>query len=156
MKKYSILLIVLVSSFCFVIAQTKKTLKSENPFLEKVLSSNIYFFDKQVKIEALEWNAHPTFKGVSLKHLISGKDTENQLSCHIVKVEPNCILDIHQHDGKVEIHEVIGGSGTMFLGKKEINYTVGQVCVIPANTPHKVVAGKDGLYLFAKFTPALQ
>ena len=156
MKRYYILLIVLLSTYCSVMAQSKETPKNENLFLEKVLSANIYFSDKQVKIEALVWNAHPTYKGVYLKHLILGKDTENQLSCHIVKVEPNCILDTHLHDGKIEIHEVVSGSGTMFLDKKEINYTVGQICVIPANTPHKVVAGKDGLYLFAKFTPALQ
>ena len=146
----------MLSTYCSVMAQSKETPKNENLFLEKVLSANIYFSDKQVKIETLLWNAHPTYKGVYLKHLILGKDTENQLSCHIVKVEPNCILDTHQHDGKIEIHEVVGGSGTMFLDKKEINYSVGQICVIPANTPHKVVAGKDGLYLFAKFTPALQ
>ena len=156
MKRYCILLIVLASTYCSVMAQTKETPKNENLFLEKVLSANIYFSDKQVKIDALAWNAHTTFKGVYLKHLILGEDSGNQLSCHIVKVEPNCILDTHQHEGKIEIHEVIGGNGTMFLDKKEINYTVGQICVIPANTPHKVVAGKDGLYLFAKFTPALQ
>ena len=136
--------------------QTKEAPKSENLFLEKVFSANIYYFDKQDKIDALVWNAHPTFKGVYLKHLILGKETKNQLSCHIVKVEPNYILDTHQHDGKIEIHEVIGGNGTMFLDKKEINYTVGQICVIPENMTHKVVAGKEGLYLFAKFTPALQ
>ena len=156
MKRYYILLIALASTYCSVMAQTKDSPKSENLFLEKLLSANIHFSDKQVKIDALAWNAHPTYKGVYLKHLILGKDAENQLSCHIVKVEPNCILDTHQHDGKIEIHEVVNGTGTMFLDKKEIIYSVGQVCVIPANTPHKVVAGKDGLYLFAKFTPALQ
>ena len=60
-------------------AQSKETLKSENLFLEKVLSANIYFSDKQIEIDALAWNAHPTYKGVYLKHLILGKDTENQL-----------------------------------------------------------------------------
>ena len=164
MKKLIILAIAIVSSYCSVMAQNKESSAAqsresatkENAFLEKVLSGNIYFIDKQAKINTLTWNPHPTYKGVYLKHLIIGENTGNQLSCHIVKVEPNCILDTHQHDGKIEIHEVIDGSGQMFLDKQEIGYTVGQICVIPANTPHKVIAGKDGLILFAKFTPALQ
>jgi len=152
MKKLVILFLAITSSYCFVSAQSEI---NENLFLEKVLSGNIYFADKQVVINNLIWNPHPTYKGVYLKHLIAGDDTENQLSYHIVKVDPNCVLETHLHDGKIEIHEVVAGGGTMFLDKKEINYTVGQICVIPANMQHSVIAGKDGLILFAKFTPAL-
>ena len=156
MKRLTILIFAIVSSYGNVSAQNAESAKNENLFLEKVLSGNVYFADKQEAIDNLVWNPHPTYKGVYLKHLILGKDTENQLSCHIVKVEPDCILDTHLHDGKIEIHEVVDGSGIMFLDSKEIAYSVGQICVIPANTPHKVIAGKDGLILFAKFTPALQ
>ena len=156
MKKLTILIFALVSLYCTVSAQSSESTKNENFFLEKILSGNVYFADKQDIINNLTWNPHPTYKGVYLKHLILGKDTENHISCHIVKVEPNCVLDIHQHDVKIEIHEVVDGSGKMFLDKKELTYAVGQIFVIPANTPHKVVAGKDGLILFAKFTPALQ
>lgn len=161
MKKFFFLALAIVSFHCSIVAQSKESVstqseKNKNVFLEKVLSGNVYFSDKQATISDLAWNPHPTYKGVYLKHLILGKDAENQISCHIVKVEPNCILDTHQHDGKIEIHEVVDGSGKMFLDKKEINYIVGQICVIPANTPHKVIAGKEGLILFAKFTPALQ
>ena len=154
MKKVAFLLFVMASSYnsCMV-AQSKEP--AETDFLKKVLSEKIYFADKQVNIDALAWNPHASFKGVYLKHLITGQDTGSKLSCHIVKVEPNCILDTHMHDGKIEIHEVISGSGVMYLDGKEFSYSVGQMCVIPANTLHKVVAGKDGLYLFAKFTPAL-
>jgi quercetin dioxygenase-like cupin family protein len=149
MKKIVLLAFMLVSSHCYVMAQSK------TDFLTKVLSEQVYFADKQIDIDTLAWNPHPTFKGVYLKHLVTGNDTGNRLSCHIVKIEPNCILDTHLHDGKMEIHEVVGGSGTMYLDGKNISYTVGRICVIPANTLHKVIAGKDGLYLFAKFTPAL-
>jgi quercetin dioxygenase-like cupin family protein len=57
-----------------------------------------------------QWNAHPAFKGVYLKHLITGTETNGQFSAHIVKVEPGCILDTHIHAGKTEIHEVIVGT----------------------------------------------
>ncbi|MBK5721818.1 cupin domain-containing protein [Dysgonomonas sp. Marseille-P4677] len=156
MKRFAVLLIIVTMSFCSVIAQNKEVVKEDHIFLEAVLSGKIHFIDKQIEIDSLVWNTHPTFKGVYLKHLIIGKDTQNKLSCHIVKVEPNCMLDTHLHDGIIEIHEVIEGNGTMYLDGKEINYSKGSICVIPANTLHKVVAGKNGLYLFAKFTSALQ
>jgi len=158
MKRSIIFLIAIVSSCCSVMAQSNNRPADEDrtSFITKVLAEDVCFIDRQVAIESLPWNPHPTYKGVSLKHLIVGKDTGNQLSCHIVRVEPDCILETHQHDGKIEIHEVVDGDGIMYLDDKEINYSVGQVCVIPANTLHKVVAGKNGLYLFAKFTPALQ
>ena len=153
MKKLVILVLAIMSSYCFASAQSDN---NENFFLEKVLSGNVNFADRQTTIDDLVWNAHPTYQGVYLKHLILGNNTGNQLSYHIVKIEPNCILDTHLHDGKIEIHEVVAGNGTMILDGNEITYTVGQICVIPANMLHSVIAGKDGLILFAKFTPALQ
>ncbi|MDR2038450.1 MAG: AraC family ligand binding domain-containing protein [Bacteroidales bacterium] len=155
MKKGMFLLLMVVSLGIFVMAQGKDAIKDEKTFLEKVLSGKVYFKEKHVEVTALAWNPHPTFKGVYLKNLVTGKDTGDQLSCHIVKIEPNYVLDTHLHDGKIEIHEVVGGNGIMYLEDEKIHYSVGRTCVIPANTLHKVVAGKDGLYLLAKFTPAL-
>ncbi|MDR2920532.1 MAG: AraC family ligand binding domain-containing protein [Tannerella sp.] len=156
MKKLTFLLLsILISSYSLVKSQSIESVNDETTFLEKVLSEKVYFIDRQVDIDTLIWNPHPAFKGVFLKHLVTGKDTDNALSCHIVKIESNCILDTHLHDGKIEIHEVISGSGMISLDNKEISYSTGRICIIPANTLHKVVAGKDGLYLFAKFTPAL-
>ena len=155
MKRFTILLLIIASSYCSATAQDKKSVENESAYLKKVLSERIYLMDKQIDIDTLKWNPHPTFKGVYLKHLITGKETDGKLSCHIVKIDPGCILDTHMHDGKIELHEVAGGSGTMYLDKQEIGYSTGRICLIPANMQHKVVAGKDGLYLFAKFTPAL-
>lgn len=155
MKRLTILLLIFASSYCSATAQDKKATESESAYLKNVLSERIFLMDKQIDIDTLKWNPHPTFKGVYLKHLITGNETDGKLSCHIVKIEPNCILDTHIHDGKIELHEVAGGSGTMYLDKQEFSYSTGRICLIPANMQHKVVAGKDGLYLFAKFTPAL-
>lgn len=129
--------------------------KKEEKLVELFLSGKVFYHDKQVDINSLNWNPHPTFKGVALKHIIEGNYTGNQLSCHIVRVDAGCVLDTHIHKGKFEIHEVVSGDGTCILDGKEIKYVEGTLCVIPADTPHKVVAGKNGLYLFAKFTPAL-
>lgn len=156
MKRLVILFLAIVSSYCTVMSQDNSSSESEVAFLRKVLSERIYFVNKQINIDTLAWNPHPKFQGVYLKHLILGEETNNRLSCHIVKIEPYCMLDTHSHEGKIEIHEVVGGSGKFYLDGKEIDYSTGKISVIPANTPHKVVAGKDGLFLFAKFTFALQ
>jgi quercetin dioxygenase-like cupin family protein len=101
------------------------------------------------------WNAHPSFKGVYLKHLVTGAETGGQLSCHLVRIDPGCAIEDHLHDGKLEIHEVIGGSGECMIEQKAVPYTAGQLAVIPANLTHRVVASGEGLELFAKFAPAL-
>ena len=154
MKKVLISLLSFFSCFA-VMAQQKEMLELEDAFLSSMLTGIVFSSDKEQKISDLPWNPHASFKGVSLKHLIVGKDTDNKLSCHIVKIEPGGILDTHMHDGKIEIHEVVAGSGKMYLNGKEIDYRKGQICIIPANCPHKVVAGEKGMYILAKFTPSL-
>jgi quercetin dioxygenase-like cupin family protein len=129
---------------------------ADSSLVVNFLKGKVFLINGEQNVQDLPWNPHPSFKGVALKHLLLGKDSENQVSCHIVRIEPGCMLDTHVHNGKAEIHEVVAGSGTMYLDGKEIEYSVGKLCLIPANTKHKVVAGKNGMYLFAKFLPALQ
>lgn len=108
-----------------------------------------------LKAQDSNFNPHPKFKGVSLKHLVTGSMTNNQISCHLVKVEPFCILDTHLHETNLEIHEVVAGDAICYIGKNKVNYASGIIGVIPANVSHKVEAGADGIYILAKFTPAL-
>lgn len=108
-----------------------------------------------IKSDSIDFIPHKAFKGVSLKHLVKGEETNNQLSCHLVKVEPFCTLETHVHNNNLEIHEVIYGEGECQIADNQVNYKVGTVGVIPSNTQHKVTAGKDGLYILAKFSPAL-
>ncbi|WP_088186123.1 cupin domain-containing protein [Desulfosporosinus sp. FKA] len=108
-----------------------------------------------VKTETIEWNEHNLFKGVYLKHLIKGIDTNGTLSCHLVKVNPGCSIDTHIHNGKLEVHEIIEGSGVCIIGEKTIDYYAGIISLIPADIPHKVTAGSEEIYILAKFSPAL-
>jgi quercetin dioxygenase-like cupin family protein len=108
-----------------------------------------------MKSEDKNFNPHPKFKGVYLKNLVTGDMTNNKISCVLVKVEPFCTLDTHVHENNLEIHEVISGDATCYIGENKINYNVGTVGVIPVNVSHKVEAGANGIYILAKFTPAL-
>ena len=42
-----------------------------------------------------------------------------------------------------------------YLENNKYEYAQGTITIIPAGSSHKVVAGEDGLYILAKFTPAL-
>jgi quercetin dioxygenase-like cupin family protein len=100
------------------------------------------------------WNAHPTFKGVYLKHLVTGKDTNGKFSCHLVKVEAGYEIGLHTHEGKWELHEVLEGSGECIIAGKKIPYHPEITAIIPENIEHRVKADQE-LYLLAKFIPAL-
>jgi quercetin dioxygenase-like cupin family protein len=104
---------------------------------------------------AIPWNAHPAFPGVSLKLLVAGADTGGAVSCHLVRVEPGMELKSHVHEGQWELHEVVAGSGRAGMGEAAAEYRPGVVAVIPRGVAHNVRAGDEGLWLFAKFFPAL-
>ncbi|MBF8983419.1 hypothetical protein IZY60_07705 [Lutibacter sp. B2] len=71
-----------------------------------------------------DWNTIPNLKGVHLKDILISSETQGSISCHLVKIEPNCKINLHTHPDHLEIHEVIPGD--------------------------------KGLYLFAKFIPAIK
>jgi len=102
-----------------------------------------------------EWNAHPVFKGVWLKHLVLGKDTGGLLSCHLVRVEEGCEIGNHVHADSVELHEVLSGRGSCEVEGRETAYVPGICLVVPKGAPHKVSALDGDMYLLAKFAPAL-
>ncbi len=122
---------------------------------EKFENGLIIGLKGQISTKSIEWSKHPVFEGVYLKHLIKGAETDGTLSCHLVKVNPGCVLDTHAHAGKLEIHEIIGGSGSCVIGEGSVEYQPGSVALIPADTIHEVQAGEDGLFILAKFCPAL-
>lgn len=123
--------------------------------LKNFEKGTIYLPASGKKAEDLPWVEHKAFKGVFLKHLIKGEDTGGALSCHLVRINSGCCIDHHTHEGKLEVHEVIEGSGNCQVNDEFIPYMPGSVALIPADIDHKVVAGKEGIFLLAKFSPAL-
>ncbi len=113
-------------------------------------------------LAALPWNPHPRFAGVALKHLVTGAATGGALSAHLVRIEAGAELSSHVHEGSLELHEVVRGSGVCTLGGREAVYRPGVCGLIPAGVAHSVRAaakhdGQHGeaLYILAKFAPAL-
>jgi len=121
----------------------------------KFNKGKLYINDECIDIGNLIWHEHPDFKGVFLKHLIIGKNTKNCLSCHLVKINPNCGIGIHKHKGKTELHEIISGNGYCMIEQNKFDYQKGIIGFIPADKNHSVKSGDNGLLLLAKFFPAL-
>ena len=110
---------------------------------------------KSVEFSTILWSKHPTFEGVELKHIVTAKDTNGQFSYHLVRIAPNKSIKNHIHETQLETHEVIAGSGVCINEGAAIPYEIGTISIMPAGIQHEVNAGNDGLYLFAKFIPAL-
>ncbi|MDE7383366.1 MAG: hypothetical protein K2M99_05705 [Treponemataceae bacterium] len=108
-----------------------------------------------IDFHSIGWSKHPTFDGVALKHIVTSKQTNGQFSYHLVRIAPNKKIGNHIHDKQLETHEVIAGDGVCINGGKELNYKAGVISILHMGIPHEVVAGENGLYLFAKFIPAL-
>ncbi|MGM9540161.1 cupin domain-containing protein [Anaerovibrio sp.] len=111
--------------------------------------------DKASSFGQIGWSKHPTFEGVELKHIVTGAETGGQFSYHLVKIAPGKAIGNHIHETQLETHEVIAGSGICINDGAELKYEPGVISILPAKIPHQVLAAEDGLYLFAKFMPAL-
>ena len=73
--------------------------------------------------------------------------TDAKMLAHLLKYD--------SAQGRYDGHEVIAGEGTCINDGCELIYEPGVISIMPKAIHHEVHAGKDGLYLFAKFFPAL-
>ena len=80
---------------------------------------------------------------------------DGKFSYHLVRIAPGKSIKNHIHKTQLETHEIIAGSGICINDGTEIKYEPGVISIIPAAIPHEVKADDEGLYLFAKFMPAL-
>lgn len=124
-------------------------------FFEMFDRGNLSLPNGNKPFTAMPWCKHPTFEGVELKHIVTAADTNGEFSFHLVKIAPNKKIELHTHDTQLETHEVVCGSGVCVNEGQELAYSVGTISIMRMGTQHEVIAGDDGLYLFAKFFPAL-
>ena len=103
----------------------------------------------------ISWSKHPVFEGVELKHLVKAQNTNGQFSYHLVKIAPDKSIGNHVHKEQLETHEIIAGSGVCINNGVRLEYEPGVVSIFAVNLPHEIHAGASGLFIFAKFIPAL-
>ena len=47
----------------------------------------IHFSNQSIDISEIEWKNHPDYKGVSLKHMITGEKTGGLFSSHLINLQ---------------------------------------------------------------------
>ena len=127
----------------------------KNEVFEAFNSGRLEVPGKVIVFEDISWTKHPTFEGVELKHIVKAEETNGAYSFHLVRIAPNCSIKDHIHDPQLETHEVIAGYGECINDGTKIEYKPGVISIMPTKVHHEVHAGNEGLYLFAKFMPAL-
>ncbi|MBP3234628.1 MAG: cupin domain-containing protein [Eubacterium sp.] len=127
----------------------------ENTLFEAFNQGRFSVPGKDVDFGIIPWSKHPTFEGVELKNILTSAETGGAYSYHLVRIAPGKSILDHIHDPQLETHEVIAGIGYALNDGAKIQYEPGIISVMPAKVHHEVHAGDEGLYLFAKFMPAL-
>lgn len=122
---------------------------------EKFNEGRLVLPDAMVSFDDIPWSEHPVFEGVELKHIITSEKTDGKFSFHLVRIAPCKKIGSHIHEKQLETHEVISGAGVCVNNGVELSYEAGVISIFPIGVPHEVIAGDNGLYLFAKFMPAL-
>ena len=130
-------------------------MKMNNEVFEAFNIGELRLPDKTIPFQLIPWSKHPVFEGVELKHIITATDTDGEYSYHLVRIAPNKSILDHIHETQLETHEVIAGTGTCINNGAELVYEPGVISIMPKQIHHEVHAGDKGLYLFAKFFPAL-
>lgn len=130
-------------------------MKYQNLFEQFDNAGKLVLSNTEISFANIPWSKHPTFEGVELKHIVTSKQTNGQFSYHLVRIAPNKKIGKHIHKTQLETHEVISGSGVCINADDKIKYEPGVISIFPMNVPHEVTAESEGLYIFAKFMPAL-
>ncbi len=111
--------------------------------------------DLEVRAADTPWYAPPTWRGVFLKDLVTGKETGGAFSYHLMRVERNCEIPDHDHETQWSWNVILAGTGSFILGDRQVPVEVGQTLITPPRVHHAVSAGDADIVLLAIFAPAL-
>jgi len=126
-----------------------------NKMAEIFEQGSVFLPHLEIEAVAKPWYSHPASKGVFLKDLVTGKETDGKFSYHLVRVWKDCEVPDHDHETQWEWNLVTSGKGSFVIGDKEVTIAPGQTFVTPPKNHHTVSAGHEDLSLLALFVPAL-
>ena len=105
--------------------------------------------------ENIEWEAHPIFKGVLVKRLLTREKNNSDITCLLVKTKKGIDIPEHVHQDSQDIIFPIEGDGIIHIeGIGDLPYKPGSFIVVPKNIPHYVYNVKETLIAFDIFNPA--
>jgi quercetin dioxygenase-like cupin family protein len=115
----------------------------------------VIFPDHKEDINKKSWYTPPGWVGVSLKDIITGKDTSGAFSYHLVKIARHCEVPPHAHEAQWEWNVILNGTGSFVIQETEMPVTIGETYVTPPGISHTVKAEDRELVITAVFVPAL-
>jgi|AGTN01.2.fsa_nt_gi Mannose-6-phosphate isomerase len=127
-----------------------------NHVAELFADGKVFFPGKELNAAKLSWYEHPAYKGVFMKDLVLGADTEGAFSCHVILVKKGFEVGMHDHKAEWELNEVIEGTGYMVIDGKKVACRPGLSYVTPPGIEHDVSAPNEDMIMTAKFVPALR
>jgi len=123
--------------------------------VSKIFDQGMVVFPDHMEDIKKSWYTPPGWIGVSLKDIISGKDTDGAFSYHLVRIAKRSEVPSHAHDTQWEWNVILNGNGSFVIQEKEMQVTIGETYVTPPGISHTVKAGNSELVITATFVPAL-
>ncbi len=107
-------------------------------------------------VEELEWQPHPTVKGVEIKVLVSQAAQGTDVTCLLVRVGRGLEVPEHVHDHSDDILYPLSGKARMWVeGSGEFSLEPGVIVRVPQGTRHRIFDVSEDLLLYDVFWPAL-
>ncbi|MBL7064898.1 MAG: cupin domain-containing protein [Anaerolineae bacterium] len=107
-------------------------------------------------VEELEWQPHPTAKGVEIKVLVSRGAQGTDVTCMLVRIGRGLEVLAHVHDRSDDILYPLAGKARMWVdGSGDFSLEPGVIVRVPQGTNHRIFDVSEDLLLYDVFWPAL-
>jgi quercetin dioxygenase-like cupin family protein len=108
-----------------------------------------------MKVDELEWQPHPTAKGVEIKVLISRAAQGTDVTCMLVRIGRGLEVPEHIHDQSDDILYPLAGKAMMWAeGSGDFALEPGVIVRVPQGTKHRIFDVSEDLLIYDVFWPA--
>ena len=108
-----------------------------------------------MKVDELEWQAHPTAKGVEIKVLVSQGVQGTDVTCMLVRIGRGLEVPEHTHDRSDDILYPLAGKAKMWVeGSGDFVLEPGVIVRVPQGTKHRIFDVSEELLIYDVFWPA--
>jgi quercetin dioxygenase-like cupin family protein len=109
-----------------------------------------------INVEELEWQPHPTAKGVEIKVLVSEATQGTDVTCMLVRIGCGMEVPEHVHDHSDDILYPLVGKARMWVeGSGDFALEPGVIVRVSQGTKHRIFDVSEELLLYDVFWPAL-
>jgi len=105
--------------------------------------------------EEIEWQPHPSFKGIKVRYLLTKRDDGSDITCLLLMVPKGAEVPEHVHPDKVDMIYPLMGSGKQWVEDRgSFDLKKGMIVRIPMGKKHRTYGVTEDLVLLDIFSPA--